>query len=348
MYGPMHNYTLNYSPLSRSSFTDALASEILVLDGAMATMIMPLGLDEADFRGELFAGHDVALSGCFELLCLTRPNLIAKIHGQYLDAGARIISTNTFNANSQSLASRHLSGRVGEICRAGAEIARQAVDRDCEEQAISPDRLPFVAGSMGPGPVSLSSAARQSDAEGSRKFDAVATACAEQATALIEGGVDLLLLETVFDTLNAKAASTGIQRAFQRVGKTVPLMVSATLTGQGRLPSGEILEEFIEAMRHSGAVSFGLNCSFGANALSPWVEQLSAISPGFVSVHPNAGLPDLTGRYRETPEQMAAAIAAMLRAGWVNIVGGCCGTTPEHIRLIAAEARRFQPRPSAH
>lgn len=344
----MHNYTLNYSPLSQSSFADALASEILVLDGAMATMIMPLGLDEADFRGELFAGHDVALHGCFELLCLTRPNLIAEIHRQYLDAGARVISTNTFNANSLSLASRHLAGRVGEICRAGAEIARQVVDRYCAAQAISPDRRPFVAGSMGPGPVSLSSAARQSDAEGSRKFEAMATAYAEQATALIEGGVDLLLLETVFDTLNAKAASTGIQRAFQRVGRTVPLMVSATLTEQGRLPSGETLEEFIEAMRHSGAVSFGLNCGFGANALLPWVEQLSAISPGFVSVHPNAGLPDLTGRYRETPEQMAAAIAAMLRAGWVNIVGGCCGTTPEHIRLIAAEARRFQPRPLAH
>lgn len=318
-----------------------LASCILVLDGAMGTMIMKKGLDEATFRGSRFAGHPVALKGCNDILCLTRPDIISSIHREYLDAGADIISTDTFNANDLSLAGYALSDHVSEICRAGARIAAQAVTQYCADNNI-PSRLrPLVAGSMGPTGISLSV---QDTSAASCDFDTMADAYCRQAIALIEGGVDLLLLETIFDTLNAKAASYGIHRAFDITGNTMPLMLSATLTEQGRLLSGQSISQFVDAMRHCGAISIGLNCGFGAEALRPWIETLSDSTTTYVSLHPNAGLPDDMGIYRDTPEKMLAELTPILESGHVNIVGGCCGTTPDHIRLIAREARRHQPR----
>lgn len=318
-----------------------LASGILVIDGAMGTMIMKKGLDEADFRGSRFAGHPVALKGCNDILCLTRPDIISSIHREYLDAGADIISTDTFNANDLSLAGYALSDHVSEICRAGARIAAQSVTQYCADNNI-PSRLrPLVAGSMGPTGISLSV---QDSSTASCDFDTMAESYCRQAVALIDGGVDLLLLETIFDTLNAKAASYGIHQAFDITGKTLPLMLSVTLTEQGRLLSGQSISQFVDAMRHSGAISIGLNCGFGAEALRPWIETLSDSTTTYVSLHPNAGLPDDMGIYRDTPEKMLAELAPILESKYVNIVGGCCGTTPDHIRLIAREARRHKSR----
>ena len=274
--------------------TSRLPHEILVLDGAMGTMIMNASLSENDFRGEKFADHTVALKGCNDVLVLSCPELISDIHRKYLEAGADIISTDTFNANRLSLSEYKMTGFVSEICHEGAKLARNAVDEYCMKYAIDDYKRPFVAGSMGPTGVSLS-ISMQDSADPAKDFDNMAAAYEEQATALIEGGVDLLLLETIFDTLNAKAAVYGISAAFNKVGKKIPIMISATLTENGRLLSGQTLTEFVEALGHANPISFGLNCGFGAKQLLPYLEQLSAMTNKFVSVHPNAGLPDAMG-----------------------------------------------------
>lgn len=308
-----------------------LSERVLVLDGAMGTMIQKCSLSEADFRGERFAAHKTNLAGCNDLLSITRPDVIADIHAAYLKAGADIISTCSFNANSISLADYGLSAMVGEINLAAARLARSVADRYSE-----PGHPRLVAGSMGPSGVSLSMGQESVD------FDTLADTYRVQAKALIEGGCDLLLLETVFDPINAKAAGAGILEAFASLGRKVPLIISATLTEAGRLLSGQSLEAFIIAMEHLNPLAVGLNCGFGAEKLLPWLDILDK-TPYYVSMHPNAGLPDALGRYTETPEDMAAQLAAPLAEGKLNIVGGCCGTTPLHIAAIAYEARKAVP-----
>ncbi|MCM1429587.1 MAG: methionine synthase [Clostridium sp.] len=308
----------------------------MVLDGAMGTMIQRLNLSEEDFRGSLPLPEDVKFKGCNDLLCLTRPDAIRHIHEQYLEAGADIIETNSFNANAISMVEYRLQDRVWDINIAASRQARQAA----EEYMHKTGRQVYVAGSMGPSNVALSIPGASTV---SVNFDNMASAYFQQATALIEGGVDILLLETVFDTLNAKAALSGIRRAIDECGHEVSLMISATLTPRGRTISGQSVEAFIAAMRHSGAVSVGLNCGFGAEGMERWLKKLQNI-PQYVSLHPNAGLPDELGRYTETPSRMANVLRKYLEAGMINIVGGCCGTTPSHIRAIAQIAHKAEPR----
>ncbi|MDE6409440.1 MAG: homocysteine S-methyltransferase family protein, partial [Muribaculaceae bacterium] len=326
------------------SVYNRLAKEIMVLDGAMGTMIMKASLSETDFRGSRFCSHPVALKGCNDVLCLTNPDVIANIHRDYLLAGADIISTNTFNANRLSLSEYQLSDCVTEICRQGAAIARRTVDDFCISHNVSREDRPLVAGSMGPTGISLS-IAQQDAKDPAEDFNRMAEAYCEQSRALIEGGVDILLLETVFDTLNAKAAAYGIRRCFRETGKEVPLMISATLSENGRLLSGQTLKEFVAALNHANPISFGLNCGFGAKTLIPFLKELDGITGRFVSVHPNAGLPDDMGCYLDTPETMVKEAEEILKGGMTNIIGGCCGTTPEHIRLIAQMAKKYPPRP---
>lgn len=302
-----------------------LNRRVLTLDGAMGTMIQRLDLKERDFRGIRFANHPVPLAGCNDVLCLTRPQDIVGIHRQYIEAGADIIETDTFNANAVSLRDYGLQDLAYEINRASAQLARQAA---------GPDR--FVAGSMGPTNISLSLANSEWN------FDSLAQVYATQARGLIDGGADVLLLETAFDTLNAKAAIAGIEQARKETSRNVPLMISATLTQNGRLLSGQTLEAFVISVAHARPLSIGLNCGFGAEQMMPMLEKLQGL-PYRLSVHPNAGLPDELGRYVETPEHMSHTIGRMLDKRMVNIVGGCCGTTPDHIRLIARLVRKAEP-----
>lgn len=317
---------------TRERLVDDLRERVLVIDGAMGTMIQKTRLSEGDFRGRRFKNSKGRLSGCNDLLCVTRPDIITGIHRAYLEAGADIIETNTFNSNGISLAEYGISDRVGELNIAGASLAREAADDFMRQTG----RRIYVAGSMGPSGASLSLG-------GDIGFDNMAGQFRLQAKALAEGGADILLLETVFDTLNAKAAIYGIEKAFEDLGRRLPLMISATLTESGRLFSGETIETFLASISHAHPVSVGFNCSFGADAMDANVEALSRTTPYYISVYPNAGLPDATGRYPETPEKMAYRISSMLEKGFVNIAGGCCGTTPEHIRAIAAAAKNARP-----
>lgn len=306
-----------------------------MLDGAMGTMIQSYNLSEDNFRGNIDGNlcrlnPDIPMRGCNDLLSLTQPEVISEIHREYLNAGADIIETNSFNANAISLAEYGLSELAPEICRAAAYLARRAAD----EHMAATGRKVFVAGSMGPGNVSLSI---------SRGFGSMSEAWCRQAEALIEGGVDLILLETIFDTLNAKASILGVKKAIEASGREIPIMISVTLTENGRTLSGQSLKAFIASVSHAGAISIGLNCGFGAEGMAPWLEQLQDI-PYFVSLHPNAGLPDELGQYTETPEKMAATMEKFLKAGKLNIAGGCCGTSPRHISLIAEIARHSAPR----
>lgn len=314
-----------------TNIKDELLKRVLVLDGAMGTMIQRENLTEEDFRGALDVAADVKLKGCNDILCLTRPDVIRGIHRAYIEAGADIIETNSFNSNAISMAEYGLGDRVAEINRAAARLARAEAD--------AAGRKVFVAGSVGPSNVALSLGGET----GNVSFDEMAEAYRIQCAALIEGGVDLILLETIFDTLNAKAAIVGARRAIDESGRDVPLMISVTLTQQGRTLSGQTLEAFLASVAHADPMSVGLNCSFGAEDMEPYIEILSH-QPYFVSVHPNAGLPDELGRYTETPEKMAATLKKYLDRGWLNIVGGCCGTTPEHIRHIADKAKQADPR----
>lgn len=323
--------------LSASEFLNDLDNRVLVLDGAMGTMIQAYNLSEADFRGYRFRDHKSRLAGCNDLLCLTRPDVISGIHDEYLSAGADIIETDTFNSNGISLAEYGISDLAPEINLKGAQLARAAADRHIEATG----RKVYVAGSMGPTGVSLSIG-------GAIDFDTLANEYRKQALALIQGGVDLLLLETVFDTLNVKAAIYGIDAAFEEAGGSVPLIISATLTETGRLLSGQSVEAFIASVSHARPVCVGFNCSFGADAMAANVKALAAYTPFRIIVYPNAGLPDAMGNYSQTPQMMASQMQRMLDEGIINIMGGCCGTTPAHIAGLAAIARGkmpFQPHP---
>lgn len=306
-----------------TELADRLRNEVLVLDGAMGTMIQRWNLEEKDFRGDLILPSDRIVRGANDLLSLSRPDIIRGIHSSYIEAGADIIETNSFNANAISLAEYGAEGLVEEINIAAAGLAREVADR-------APRRV-YVAGSMGPSNVALSLTASESS---KIDFDYMAQSYKSQALSLIRGGVDILLLETIFDTLNAKAAIAGVLEAFELSGIRLPLMLSVTLTETGRTLSGQSIEAFLNSIRHACPLSVGLNCGFGAEGMAPGLEKLQS-SPWFVSMHPNAGLPDEMGQYTESPAAMAAVIKEYMEKGWINIVGGCCGTTPEHIREIA-------------
>lgn len=320
---------------------DTLTRKIVVLDGAMGTMIQRENLTEEDFRGERFAGWKRKLKGCNDLLALTRPDVIGSIHSRYLEAGARIIETDSFNANAVSLADYGLQDYVEEINLAAARVAREAADAF---MASHQEETCWVAGSVGPSGKSLSMAQElDEDGGGAVGWDFLADTFFLQCKSLLEGGVDLFLIETIYDSLNAKAAIWGARRAMESVGRKVPVILSVTLTESGRTLAGQTLEAFVATVAHCDPLAVGLNCSFGADAMMKYVEALQGY-PYFISVYPNAGLPNAMGEYDETPAMMASKVEPMLRRGMVNIIGGCCGTTPGHIRAIASLAGECSPR----
>ena len=326
---------------------EAVCRRILVLDGAMGTMIQRYNLSESDFRGERLAQQPGLLKGNNDLLCLTRPDVIEEIHRKYLEAGADIITTNTFNATSISQADYGTEHLVTEINREATRLARRLAD---EYSVQTPQKPRWVAGSVGPTNKTCSlSPDVNNPAYRAVTFDQMQAAYCEQMVALIEAGVDLLLMETIFDTLNVKAALCAAEEAMARVGRRVPLMLSVTISDvAGRTLSGQTLEAFLASICRKGIFSVGLNCSFGARQLKPFLAQLAARAPFYISAHPNAGLPNSLGQYDQTPEQMAQEVSEYIADGLVNIIGGCCGTTDEFIRRfvpLAEQGTPHQPAP---
>jgi 5-methyltetrahydrofolate--homocysteine methyltransferase len=327
----------------RQQLQRLLGQRILVLDGAMATMIQRHGLSEEDFRGERFAGHARPLKGDNDLLSLTRPDVIQGIHRGYLEAGADIIETNTFNGTRISQSDYGLTSIVRELNATAARLARKVAD---EFAAKTPEKPRFVAGVLGPTNRTASLSPDVND-PGFRNvtFDDLVTAYTEQAEGLLDGGVDLLLVETVFDTLNCKAALFAVRDVLQKRRLDVPLMVSGTITDQsGRTLSGQTTEAFWNSISHAGLFSVGLNCALGADQLRPYIEELSRVAGVYLSCHPNAGLPNAFGTYEQTPEHMAGVLRQYAEHGWLNLVGGCCGTTPAHIGAIARAVAGLAPR----
>lgn len=331
---------------NRSSQLKSLLSDrILIIDGAMGTMIQKHRLQEKDYRGERFRDYSSDLKGNNDLLCLTQPEIIKNIHKEYLAAGANIIETNTFNAQAISLEDYQMQGLADEINRVAAHIAKQAIDEFVAETGADSELL-FVAGAIGPMNKTLSLSPDVNN-PGYRAvtFDQVSDAYYEQIKALVEGGVDILLLETIFDTLNAKAAIFAIKKYFKDSDNTIPVMISGTITdASGRTLSGQTLEAFYISMMHAEPISIGLNCALGATQMRPHIQELADLATCYISAYPNAGLPNAMGEYDESPEAMAAIISKWAKEGWVNFVGGCCGTTPEHIRAIKNEMIKYKPR----
>jgi len=321
----------------------AAAARILVLDGAWAARIQELGLAEADYRGERFADHRLPLRGDHDVLALSRPDVVTELSEQYLAAGADIITTNTFNATRLAQADYGLQDQVGEIAIAATRLARAAADR-CA--ASDPSRPRWVAGSIGPTSKTLSLSTSVED-PGARAvdFDEVYDAYREQALALFEGGADIFLIETVFDTLNAKAGLKAILDLREEGVAELPIWISGTITDlSGRTLSGQTVEAFWTSVRHAEPFAVGLNCALGAELMRPHVAELSAVADTLVSAHPNAGLPNEFGGYDEGPHETCVHIREWADRGLVNIVGGCCGTTPAHIREIANAVRGLSPR----
>jgi 5-methyltetrahydrofolate--homocysteine methyltransferase len=322
---------------------DILKERILVLDGAMGTMIQRHTLEEADFRGERFKNHTHSLKGNNDLLSITRPDIIKDIHRQYFAAGADVAETNTFSGTSVAQADYHLEEIVYELNFQSAKIAREVAD---EFTAREPHKPRFVAGAMGPTNKTLSLSPEVNN-PGYRAitFDQLKAAYTLQAKGLLDGGADLLLVETIFDTLNAKAALFAIQDLFETLGRNVPIMVSGTITdASGRTLSGQTTEAFLVSVSHVPMLSIGLNCALGAKQLRPYLQVLNEQAPFFVSAYPNAGLPNEFGQYDQGPEEMGEQIEEFMKEGLINIIGGCCGTTPEHIKVIASIASRYKPR----
>ena len=331
-------------PDIRSRLDELLRERILVLDGAMATMIQRHGLEEADFRGEEFAGHPSPLLGNNDLLSLTRPDVIAGIHRAYFAAGADIVETNTFSATRLAMSEYGMEDAARRINLAAGRLAREAADEFTERE---PDRPRFVAGVLGP-MNRTASMSRDVNDPGARDttFEELRASYAEQVQALAEGGVDLLLVETIFDTLNAKAAVFAILEHAESTGVRLPVMISGTITDQsGRTLTGQTPEAFYNSLRHAEPLSFGLNCALGPEALRPYLHELATVAETWVSCHPNAGLPNEFGDYELSPDDMARAMGEFARAGMLNIAGGCCGTTPDHVRAIAEAVRDVPPRP---
>lgn len=322
-----------------------IRERILVLDGAMGTMIQQYNLSEADFRGERFKDIPGQLKGNNDLLCLTRPEVIEDIHRKYLVAGADIIETNSFNATSVSMADYHVQAYCQEINLAAARLARRMAD---EFTALTPEKPRFVAGSVGPTNKTCSmSPDVNNPAFRALTFDELQAAYCEQMEALLEGGVDALLIETIFDTLNAKAAIRAADLSMEKTGRRVPLMLSVTVSDiAGRTLSGQTLDAFLASVEHADLFSVGLNCSFGARQLKPFLEQLASRAPYYISAYPNAGLPNSLGQYDQTPEEMAAEVKEYVEEGLVNIIGGCCGTTEQYIAKYQDLIQGVQPRVS--
>ena len=311
-----------------------LKNRILLLDGAMGTMIQRHKLEEEDFRGERFKNHKQPLKGNNDLLSLTRPDIIQSIHAAYFEAGADIVETNTFSSTTIAQADYGLEDIVYELNYQSAKIAKEEAEKWTLKQ---PDKPRFVAGSIGPTnrTASISPDVNNPGFRGVT-FDELAIAYKEQARGLIDGGADILLVETIFDTLNAKAALYGISELFDEMGKSFPIMVSGTITdASGRTLSGQTAEAFLISVSHMPLLSIGLNCALGANQLRPYLQVLKRDNRFMVSAHPNAGLPNEFGEYDQSPKEMAGEIKKYLDQGLVNIVGGCCGTTPDHIREMA-------------
>ncbi len=320
-----------------------IRERILVLDGAMGTMIQQYNLSEADFRGERFKDIPGQLKGNNDLLCLTRPEIIEDIHRKYLVAGADIIETNSFNATSVSMADYHVQAYCREINLAAARLARRIAD---EFTALNPEKPRFVAGSVGPTNKTCSmSPDVNNPAFRALTFDELQAAYCEQMEALLEGGVNALLIETIFDTLNAKAAIRAAELSMEKTGRKVPLMLSVTVSDiAGRTLSGQTLDAFLASVEHADLFSVGLNCSFGARQLKPFLEQLALRAPYYISAYPNAGLPNSLGQYDQTPEDMAAEVKEYIEEGLVNIIGGCCGTTEQYIAKYQDLIQGVQPR----
>ncbi len=309
----------------------------------MGTMIQRHKLEEKDFRNESLKDHPHPLKGNNDLLSITRPDIIKDIHRQYFEAGADIAETNTFGSTTVAQADYHLEHLVYDLNFAGAKIAREVADEFSQKE---PNKPRFVAGSMGP-TTKLASMSPDVNNPGFRAitFDQLVVAFKEQAKGLMDGGADLLLIETITDTLNAKAALFAIQELFEERGKSIPIMISGTITdASGRILSGQTTEAFLISVSHVPLLSIGLNCALGASALRPYLQVLDEKAPFMVSAHPNAGLPNEFGQYDQTPDEMAFQVEEYLKEGLVNIVGGCCGSTPDHIQKIAEAAKKYQPR----
>lgn len=315
----------------------------MVLDGAMGTMIQCYKLEEKDFRGERFKNHACPLKGNNDLLSITQPQIIKEIHRQYLEAGADIIETNTFSSTTIAQADYHLESIAYELNFESAKIAKEVANGFTMRE---PNKPRFVAGALGP-TNKTASISPDVNNPGFRAvtFDDLRIAYKEQAKGLLDGGADLLLVETVFDTLNAKAALFAIQELFEEIGKEVPVMISGTITdASGRTLSGQTTEAFLVSVSHVPLLSVGLNCALGAAQLRPYLQVLNENAPFFVSAYPNAGLPNAFGHYDQGPQEMGEQMEEFLKEGLVNIVGGCCGTTPDHIRVIAELAKKYKPR----
>lgn len=323
---------------------DCLQQRILIIDGAMGTMIQRHKLTEADYRGDRFKDWHVDVKGNNDLLSITRPDVIIGIHKQYLEAGADIIETNTFSSTRIAQADYDMQDLAYELNVASARCAREAADA---YTAANPDKPRFVAGAIGPLNKTLSLSPDVNN-PGYRAvtFDEVVAAYTEQIQGLVDGGADILLIETIFDTLNAKAAIYAIKTFFRQAGQDeLPIMISGTITdASGRTLSGQTLEAFYVSVMHANPLSVGLNCALGASEMRPHIEELATIASCFTSAYPNAGLPNAFGEYDEQPHETAHIIEEWAKNGWLNIVGGCCGTTPDHIRHIAQEVAGFKPR----
>ena len=338
---------------------DCLRDRILIIDGAMGTMIQRHKLEEKDYRGERFKDWHTDVKGNNDLLSITQPQIIEEIHKQYLEAGADIIETNTFSSTSIAQADYDMQSLAYELNVASAKCARIAAD---EYTTKNPDKPRFVAGAIGPLNKTLSLSPDVNN-PGFRAvtFDEVATAYTEQIKGLVDGGVDIILIETIFDTLNAKAAiyaflnffksrqsshqSSGFPPPSREIEEALPIMISGTITdASGRTLSGQTLEAFYVSVMHANPISIGLNCALGASEMRPHIEELSQIASCYTSAYPNAGLPNAFGEYDEQPHETAHIIEEWAKEGFVNIVGGCCGTTPDHIKHIADEVRKFKPR----
>ena len=326
------------------SILKEIQKRILVLDGAMGTMLQRYNFTEEDYRGERFKDFPSLLKGNNDLLSITQPEVIAEVHKKYFEAGADIVETNTFSGTTIGMADYNMEDLVYELNYESAKIAKQVADKFTKANA---DKPRFVAGSIGPTnrTASLSPDVNRPEFR-AITFEELRVAYKEQAEALIDGGVDVLLVETIFDTLNAKAALFAIEEVKEEKNIDIPIMVSGTITdASGRTLSGQTVEAFMTSVSHIPLLSLGFNCALGADQLKPYLQRLSSKTEFYTSAHPNAGLPNAFGEYDQTPLQMQALIEDYLQDGLINIIGGCCGTTPEHIKAIAEVAAKYSPRP---
>ncbi|NRD24401.1 homocysteine S-methyltransferase family protein [Winogradskyella litoriviva] len=326
-----------------SKIKQELQKRILVLDGAMGTMLQQYNFSEKDFRGERFKDYPSPLKGNNDLLSITQPKAIAEIHAKYFEAGADIVETNTFSGTTIAMADYDMEDLVYELNYESAKIAKDVADKFTKE---NPEKPRFVAGSIGPTnrTASLSPDVNRPEYR-AITFNELRVAYKQQVEALIDGGVDMLLVETIFDTLNAKAALFAIEEVKEERHIDIPIMVSGTITdASGRTLSGQTVEAFLTSVSHIPLLSVGFNCALGAQQLQPYLQRLSDETEFFTSAHPNAGLPNAFGEYDETPEQMQGYIEDYLKDNLINIIGGCCGTSPEHIKAIAEVAQKYEPR----